>query len=640
MSIKLYSIFHLNLMFSSLEEENRKEVISKCYWPLLILAQNGSKIGIELTGLTLELINSIDPSWVTLFRSLLQAKRIELIGSGYSQIIGPLVPAEVNDWNQSIGQDIYQKLLGVEPRTALINEMAYSAGVVEHYENNGYDSIIMEWNNPRAGHSEWDNEWRYYPQKVKGNNAELKLLWADSIAFQKFQRYAHGEYDLDEYSDYIHTHYNDNKIRYFPLYLNDVEIFDYRPGRYHTETIVADSEWDRIKDLYAHLKRQKWCNLIFPSEVLNSQKIGNIIKLESAAHPIPVKKQEKYNINRWALTGRNDLEINTKCYKVYQGLMSSKQAKLNDWKELCYLWSSDFRTHITDKRWAEYNMRLNYAVSQCLIDSESVKIASSIENRVELIEDSKRITINTQNYRLVLNKQKGLSVHELVIKKNGSQPLIGTIGHGFYEDIAMGADFYTGHAVIERMAEHKITDLHKSELEITDRDSIIKIRSEVVQEGYVFRNQISAYPEGILFKKTIKISEKGKTVIRPFCFTFIPDSWDKGSLFVESHNGGKEAERFYLTGQNLTHGHIYSTLISSRHGFGNTEGKFIVGDKNKNISFQCDMTQAALIASIVYIEMNDNYFFRIQYSASELDETRQNQNDPSSISLSIWVDIS
>ena len=29
-----------------------------------------------------------------------------------------------------------------------------------------------------------------------------------------------------------------------------------------------------------------------------------------------------------------------------------------DWKELCYLWASDFRTHLTEKRWAAYCARL------------------------------------------------------------------------------------------------------------------------------------------------------------------------------------------------------------------------------------------------------------------------------------------
>jgi len=38
--MKLYAIFHLNLMFSSIPEADREKVISRCYWPLLDLIEN------------------------------------------------------------------------------------------------------------------------------------------------------------------------------------------------------------------------------------------------------------------------------------------------------------------------------------------------------------------------------------------------------------------------------------------------------------------------------------------------------------------------------------------------------------------------------------------------------------------------
>ncbi|MBW1963068.1 MAG: glycoside hydrolase family 57, partial [Deltaproteobacteria bacterium] len=148
--LKLYSVFHLNLAFSSIGEEQRPDVIRRCYWLLLRLAEeNRLPIGIEATGYTLETAAAIDPAWVEELRRLTTEGPCEFIGSGYAQIIGPLVPAQVNDWNQKIGKDIYEKILGIEPKIAIVNEMAYSAGMVECYLNNGYQSIIMEWNNPR-----------------------------------------------------------------------------------------------------------------------------------------------------------------------------------------------------------------------------------------------------------------------------------------------------------------------------------------------------------------------------------------------------------------------------------------------------------------------------------------------------------
>ena len=39
-TLRLFALFHLNLAFSSIEEEQRGEVIARCYWPLLRLARN------------------------------------------------------------------------------------------------------------------------------------------------------------------------------------------------------------------------------------------------------------------------------------------------------------------------------------------------------------------------------------------------------------------------------------------------------------------------------------------------------------------------------------------------------------------------------------------------------------------------
>ena len=81
--------------------------------------------------------------------------------------------------------------------------------------------------------------------------------------------------------------------------------------------------------------------------------------LESPEDPTPVKKQRKYNITRWAVTGRDDLGINTACWRRYATLSADPRATDADWRELCELWSSDYRTHITDARWNAYQERLS-----------------------------------------------------------------------------------------------------------------------------------------------------------------------------------------------------------------------------------------------------------------------------------------
>src|SRR6478736_1820786 len=107
--LRVFAVFHLNLAFSSIEEERRPEVIARCYWPLLKLAEQHPHIGIELSGYTLEEIARLDPVWVRKACEMIAAGQIELIGSGYSQMIGPLVPARVVAENLRIGNEVYRR---------------------------------------------------------------------------------------------------------------------------------------------------------------------------------------------------------------------------------------------------------------------------------------------------------------------------------------------------------------------------------------------------------------------------------------------------------------------------------------------------------------------------------------------------
>ena len=631
----------MNLLFSSIEVKDRTQVIQVCYWPLLGLADKGFKIGIELTGHTLELIETLDPIWVAKFRSLLKEGKAELIGSGYSQIIGPLVPASVNDWNQNLGLSAYEKLLGVQPAIALVNEMAYSSGLVEHYLNNGYKAIVMEWNNPRVGHPEWDNDWRYFHQKAVGRDGRnIGLIWADSIAFQKFQRFVHDELEMLEYVQYILSH-NGEIDHYFPLYTNDIEIFDFRPGRYKTENeINAKSEWERIIDLYQHLDKQDWCEFSFPAQVLNgNNSLGSSqeLVLESPAQPIPVKKQEKYNINRWALSGRDDLRINTICYQIYEALTNEDNQEWEDWKDLCFLWSSDFRTHITKKRWDDYqghliNTSQKWNNSNVKVPFKNGKRAIRDDHRYFIQEGARLLTIEDSKMRLVLNKQKGIAIKECIFKNVSGKSLFGTLEHGYYDDISLGADFYSGHTTIERMGQHKITDLNKVQAEVINGTHQIIVQANQDLENVHFSNEITLNSASLSLKKTIRFQGLDQMIFRPISFTLNPEAWDKDSIYYETHNGGMRSDKFMLAEKQVIHNDIYSSLISARHGLGNTEGKLSIGDKDKKITFFCDMTISALIPTIAFYPLeNDKYFLRLQYSAQELDETSKPHTDTRNI---------
>ncbi|MBF0483034.1 MAG: glycoside hydrolase family 57, partial [Desulfovibrionaceae bacterium] len=243
----LYAFFHCNLAYSSIEEHMRPQVVARCYGALVDLCSRlGLPLGIEASGLTLEIIAALDPGLIERLRELAQSGLVTFIGSGYNQIIGPLVPAAVNEANLRLGAQVYERLLGLRPETALLNEQAYSGGLIELYPPAGYRSIVMEWENPASHHPGWDPEMGYLPQYAAGAcGAKIPLIWNRCIAFQKFQRYAHGQIDLEEHLAYLTGHLAETP-RVFPLYGSDAEVFDFRPGRHHTDPPLAgEEEWVR-----------------------------------------------------------------------------------------------------------------------------------------------------------------------------------------------------------------------------------------------------------------------------------------------------------------------------------------------------------------------------------------------------------
>ena len=350
MDSKGYLVFHLNLAFSSIEEKAWEDVIKSCYHPLLdLIEKTGVPVGIECTGWTLRQIKKIDPDWIDRFRVLLDSNYCELIGSGYCQIIGPLVPEKVNEWNQKIGLDDYSEILGQKPQLSLVNEMAFSQSMVDLYSRFNYRGFIMDRDNIRLALDSFE-----VPSIAKGHgDFSLPILWSDSILFQKVQHYAHGDISLETYLNYLKGRIESGES-FLPIYCNDAEVFDYRPGRFKEERPThPDGEWNRLHDLIQSIVKDAQVEILLPSEALAQSLAASkktISNLVSVGYPVPVKKQAKYNIARWAVTGRDDMWLNTTCHRIAKELISSENHNKKDWEELCELWASDLRTHITEKK--------------------------------------------------------------------------------------------------------------------------------------------------------------------------------------------------------------------------------------------------------------------------------------------------
>jgi hypothetical protein len=629
--LKLFSFFHLNMAFSSIPEERRQDVLKHCYWPLLNLAvQKNIPIGIEASGFTLEIIKSIDPSWITALRSQIEKGTCEFIGCGYAQIIGPLVPAKVNSENFRLGNQVYGELLGVRPSIALVNEQAYSAGMVDLYLEAGFKAIIMEWDNAYRSYPDWDSTWRYFPQfAISPSDRSIPVIWNKSIAFQKFQRYAHGEISLSDHVAYLTKHIG-NSVRGFPLYGNDAECFDFRPGRFITEApLDGFGEWDRITNLFEHLKQDERFELVLPSDVLaliRESSAGKRLILQSPGQPIPTKKQDKYNPLRWAVTGRDDLSINTSCWRIFSAMKDSNKVSDADWKELCYLWSSDFRTHITEARWLDFLVRLKkFAQVWSLQPYNEAKLAASSPKpqQPKIIRDGKLIRVVGSRLEVCFNCAKGLAVESFIDKEISPKSLFGTLEHGFYDEIQWGADFYSGHLVYEAPGKPKASDLHATDPQISWSGSILTISATIHSAIGDIRKTWQVIDETgcITLSTSGQIEPPVLGSLRLGHITLNPAAFDKQNLLYKTHNGGHDIEAFPISLEDINHGRPVSFLVSANQCLGITEGRFELGDSNYLVCIDVDKPKSALVGLIQASEVKDSFFFRLSLSGSELDDT-------------------
>jgi hypothetical protein len=629
-----YAVFHLNLMFSSIEEEQRLEVISRCYDPLLSLAEAGFPVGIEATGVTLEIIEQLRPDWIERLRAVLRAGRSELIGSGYSQSIGPLMPWQVVARNLALGRDVYRQMLGAEPSIALINEQAFSGGLVELYRDAGYDAIMMDWDDPAAHHPEWNRHWRYHPQVAVGaDGSKIGLLWSNTIAFQKLQRLAHGDISQDDYVDYVLGH-RSVVDRIIPLYTNDAECFDFRPGRFVTEERIEGSEWTAIAEAFERLQAAGVAMLLPSAARLTCQNgnAGHELRLEAASNPVPVKKQPKYNLTRWASSGRDDLAVNTQCYRAFEMLRCRVEVSDKDWKQLCYFWSSDFRTHITASRWSRFREGLDQFVKRLELSAlaSTPSPGSDGPKTIPSVEWGDRlIMVETAAIRVAFDTRRGLSV--AAMGRPNERSLVGGLAHGTIDDISLSADWYTGNAVFEGPGEPKVTDLERCActVQIEPATGSVILTTDVPTRLGLIQKIIKVSPDEarIEFDVTFHWPDWGKGSLRLGHVTLIPDAFDTASLRYRTHNGGRTPEVFDLDGRTVDLGAPVSFLISCRAGVGMTEGWLEVEDNTNAVRLEADMSTAAVIGLVEHKTIHGQTFCRAMLSALEMDETRKPHAD-------------
>ena len=625
--LRVYAIFHLNIAFSSIAEEARPALAERAYGRLLDLAEAApGPIGIEATGYTLEELARIAPDWIARLKGLVAAGRVTLIGSGYAQAIGPLMPAAVNAWNLRLGRQVYADLLDAAPRFALVNEQTYGPGLPALYAEAGYEGLVMEWENCFRAHPDWPPAQRYVPLRAAGSDgASLPVVWSHTIPFQKLQRMAHGEFEPQEFATFVASHQPPpgGARRALCLYCNDAEVFDFRPGRFEAEpALAAESEWQRIADAFAAVGALDGVAFTDPAALLTEAAAGPALRLESASVPLPTKKQAKYTILRWAVSGRSSFTINTRCQRIADRLAADPAATAAQWKELCFLWSSDFRTHITADRWSAYKARLGrFEAALGLAPDAPPAPAPAVPAAAA---ESRLLTVKTAGLGIALNRRRGLAVERCWLPDAPGDWLFGTLHLDHFDDILLGADWYSGNVVQQSPGAHQVTDLNPCAATVDESDpdavqvaTVIGTALGPVEKRY----RILRHEPELALDLVLHWPEVPRGLLRLGFVTLNPAAFDRRSLAYACHNGGRVADRHGLSQGEVEHGRPVSLLVSAGTALGVTEGRFEIGDDRHRLCISFNRGAAALVGQVTCRSVAETYFAQVAFSAAEVDDT-------------------
>lgn len=382
----LYAIFHLNLSFSLIDEEEVASVIRRCYWPLLKIIKKSKrlKVALEFSGNTLEKISQTDPPLIDEIVALVESGRLDIIASGKEQIVSPLVPYQVTLENLKLGQSIYKNILGFSPEIAYINEQVYSDGLIDLYNSVGFKAIIVDWDN--ISPKETKNNTLYAPATIKSQSGtEIIAIFISSVAMQYFRNYIFNQISLSQYKKYLRRTLKDNSLSFFPIYGDDLEIYDFKPHSLNFElTKNTGDDFRKIGKFLNNLVKDY--KFILPTSILSKNISSELASITDSPNTIITKKKEKYNEIRWAVSGIKNAESNKQCFRLHnnirliENLSSKNKTILNKKlfglkKNLVDYWASDLRTHTTEKKRLKFQNKLGWSIgeSEKLLESVLVK---------------------------------------------------------------------------------------------------------------------------------------------------------------------------------------------------------------------------------------------------------------------------
>ena len=137
--------------------------------------------------------------------------------------------------------------------------------------------------------------------------------------------------------------------------------------------------------------------------------------------------------------------------------------------------------------------------------------------------------------------------------------MLGGLPHGYFDDISLQADWYTGDCVLEQPGEPKITDLEWADTEIAERDGDVIVTGMIATPLGPIEKRLCfhAREPRVDFDITFHWRDWAKGSLRLGHITLLPEAFDWRGLTLTTHNGGLVPERFALHGAHVDHGAPY-----------------------------------------------------------------------------------
>ena len=316
-------------------------------------------------------------------------------------------------------------------------------------------------------------------------------------------------------------------------------------------------------------------------------------------------------------------------------------------KDLVFLWGSDFRTHTTDEKIEIFRHKMGSALERLapnfiknIVNKDIIKrkhcfrkdgLSSNDNSVFKTASEGRRFIVNGPDSQLVLLKNKGLSIEKLAFGDSGNIPVIGTIGHGEFKDISLGSDLFSAHVILITHDGHQFTDLSQrvDDLIIFQDDKTCWLRNKTPMNlpGLSIVKSIGLGKEHAYLKLVYDLYAKDlrPATLRLGIFTIYPHAFKKDEMYFQTHLGGKEPEKFFLSGFRVIQDQPVNHIVSCRHCLGNTEGILRIGDQKSFIEIKTMPWELYSVPLLHYEEIDDSfgrpsYFCRIYYSICERDD--------------------